>query len=137
MPKATGGGGGGGATAQPRGATAALASVVAAAEAQPTSLIGRALDVPNAFWQGHDDGGYTVGTIVKAGRQDGGVYYKVTFAKQGGWSTPPANLKLDEVVGREIRLLHGHLTCPETLTALALAMSSKRSLATPPALSRS
>ena len=82
MPKAKGGGGGGGATAQPRGATAALASVAAAAEAQPTSLIGRALDVPNAFWEGCDDGGYTVGTIVKAGRQDGATAEQAQLAER-------------------------------------------------------
>lgn len=84
-----------------RGATAA-SEQRDAAQAEPSSLIGRRVDVPNGFWADEfDDGACTVGTVVKAGRQSGATIYKVAFGTQDGWSTPPAWIRLDVLVGLE------------------------------------
>ena len=72
------------------------------AAATPTVLIDRKVDVPNGFWDDeYDDGEYTRGTVVKAGRQNGSVIYQIRFGTQGEWSTPPAWMRLKTLVGLE------------------------------------
>ena len=48
-----------------------VTELAAAAEARPTDLVGRRIDVPNGLWDGCDDGGFVTGTIIKAGRTAG------------------------------------------------------------------
>ena len=63
-------------------------------------MIGRVVDVPNGLWAGCDDGGYTAGTVVKAGRTRGVVDFQLRFGAQDGLYTAPTWLRLDQVFGQ-------------------------------------
>ena len=56
-----------GAVPCPSGAVAAIpaALLVALACSQVSELVGRKVDVPNAVWKGHDDGGIYSGVILE------------------------------------------------------------------------
>ena len=63
-------------------AKAAAEATLARAEADPKSLHGWKVEVPNGFWEGEDDGEHWMGSIYRVGRVRGELCCDVRVGTQ-------------------------------------------------------